>query len=144
MPYYTGDYYRGDYYRGDIFKALGKVAKGVLKVGSNLIPGPVGAIAKGLEAIAKPRAPQTAAQRAMERAAPRMLATAGAIPGFPGPGPFDMPRKHRRMNVVNVRALRRAGRRVRGFLKIARRLGALPISPKGKKLFKPRHRKAAK
>lgn len=42
----------------------------------------------------------------------------------------------RRMNVTNVKALRRAGRRVKGFLKLARRLGALPVSSSGKKLFK--------
>lgn len=42
-----------------------------------------------------------------------------------------------RMNVTNVRALRKAGRRVRGFLKLASRLGALPVSRSGKgKLFK--------
>jgi len=46
-----------------------------------------------------------------------------------------------RMNVTNVRALRKAGRRVRGFLKLAGKLGALPVSrsPKGK-LFKRKKR----
>lgn len=43
----------------------------------------------------------------------------------------------RRMNVTNVRALRRAGRRVKGFLKLAHRFGALPVNRgKGGKLFK--------
>lgn len=43
----------------------------------------------------------------------------------------------RRMNVTNVRALRRAGRRVKGFLKLAARFGALPVNRgKGGKLFK--------
>lgn len=54
------------------------------------------------------------------------------MPGFGG---------RRRMNVTNVKALRRAGRRVKGFLKLARRLGALPVSSSGKKLFKAKRRK---
>lgn len=46
-----------------------------------------------------------------------------------------------RMQVTNTRALKRAGRRVRGFLRIARQLGALPVGTgKGKKLFKRRRR----
>jgi len=46
-----------------------------------------------------------------------------------------------RMNVTNVRALRKAGRRVRGFLKVAARLGALPVSRSGKgKLFRRKKR----
>jgi phage terminase small subunit len=60
---------------------------------------------------------------------------------LPGGESGFMVAKRRRMNVTNVRALRRAGRRVRGFLKLASRLGALPVSRgKSRKLFKRKTR----
>lgn len=148
MPYYVaGDYYgRGDYYRAGDFlgigKALKKVAGTVTGVVSKLgIPGVSGVagLAHGLIAGG--------------RVAPPSL-TSVPFPGGLGvvPGPvggvsnvpsFTLtgPRRGRRMNVTNVKALRRAGRRVRGFLKLARRFGAMPVSPKGKKLFKARRRR---
>lgn len=46
-----------------------------------------------------------------------------------------------RMNVTNVRALRKAGRRVRGFLKMASKLGALPVSRSAKGKIIKRKRK---
>jgi hypothetical protein len=48
--YAAGDYYRGDYYRGDPFlhkKIIGGIKK-VAGVAVNLLPGPVGAVARGL------------------------------------------------------------------------------------------------
>lgn len=134
MSYYRGDYYRGDYYRGSIFSKIGKAISGVAKTAVGLLPGPVGAIARAATST------------------PRSQLTIGPAPGFPGLptigfGPASGPGSgsgmkrlggggSRRMNVTNVKALRRAGRRVRGFLKLARKLGALPVNQKGKKLFK--------
>lgn len=57
MPYYSGrgdclygrgDYYRGDYYRGDPFihKKIGGALKSIAGVAVNLLPGPVGAVAR--------------------------------------------------------------------------------------------------
>lgn len=134
MSYYRGDYYRGDYYRGSIFSKIGKAIGKVAKTAVGLLPGPVGAIAR--TATSTPRAQLT-------------LGPGPGLPGLPtigfGPatgGTMMVPKRaggfggSRRMNVTNVKALRRAGRRVRGFLKLARKLGALPVNQKGKKLFK--------
>ena len=58
---------------------------------------------------------------------------------LPGGETGYLPR--RRMNVTNVKALRRAGRRVRGFLKLAIRLGAIPLNRgKGKLYRRPKPR----
>lgn len=166
MPYYAGDYYTGDYYTGDnyaagglgsLFKGIKGVVKGAIKGFS--VGGPLGAIAgarAGLPAKAKPQAMitpttgETAVEGFVRRgghltpAGQKKLAKGGgggAMTMIQGPdGVFR--HRGRRMNVTNVRALRRAGRRVKGFLKLARRLGALPVSSSGKKLFKAkRHRK---
>lgn len=148
MPYYgAGDYYRGDYYRGDgnyaaggIFSGIGKLVK---KVGGALFKAtPVGAVASAalpqvfggnqpvITGLNVPIVPKPGIGGTIERLLP------GGESGY-------MVARRRRMNVTNVRALRRAGRRVKGFLKIARRLGALPVSSrsKGGKLFKPPVRK---
>lgn len=138
MGYYRGDYYRGDYYRGSIFSAIGKVVKGVGKVALGVLKAtPAGQVATRVAGAAFPTS-------SFAPAAPP-----GQIPkpGFGGtisrilPGGDTGYYKRRRMNITNVKALRRAGRRVRGFLKLARRFGAMPISPKGKKLFKARRKK---
>ena len=140
MSYYRGDYYRGDYYRGSIFSALGKVFKGAAKVGTALVRAtPAGAVATRVAAGLFPTSSFAAPP-------PGML----PVPGFGGtisrilPGGATGYYKRRRMNVTNVRALRRAGRRVRGFLKLARRLGAIPISTGGKKLYKQPRKPAKK
>lgn len=141
MPYYSGDYYRGDgnYAAGGIFgtigKALGKVAKTALSLT------PIGRVAGAvLPALSRPSMP-TITGFAPPTIVPK--------PGFggalerllPGGESGFMVAKRRRMNVTNVRALRRAGRRVRGFLKLASRLGALPVSrAKSKRLFKRKSR----
>lgn len=165
MPYYAGDYYTGDYYTGDNYAAggflsgLAHVVKGVAK--GFALGGPLGAIA-GLRATlpvkAKPQAliAPTTGETAVEgflRRGGKLTATgrgklAKVSTGAPmtmiqGPDGVFRHGGRRRMNVTNVRALRRAGRRVKGFLKLARRLGALPVSPHGKKLFKAPKRKKA-
>lgn len=149
MPYYAaGDYYQGgdNYHRAGDFLGIGKALK-------KLQPGRLlGGIARrvlgnvpivgGLAASLVPGISNNA-QR------PLILAPGGAPePGIAGivhralPGGESGYLPRRRINPLNVKALRRAGRRVKGFLKIASRLGALPVNRgKGKTLFK-RKRKA--
>lgn len=43
--------------------------------------------------------------------------------------------RRRRMRVTNVRALRRAGRRVHGFQRLARKMGALAVTGRGRRVF---------
>lgn len=139
MPYYgAGDYYRGDYYRAGDFLGIGKAIKKIGKValgavGGFLKGGPVGAIAgigQQLVPQIKPPGIVFTGQGAPEPGIAGMVHRA-----LPGGYSGYLPR--RRMNPTNVKALRRAGRRVKGFLKIASRLGALPVNRgKGKRLFK--------
>lgn len=67
----------------------------------------------------------TSATRAVHRAA-RLL---------PGPG-----RRRRRLNPLNLRALRRAGKRVHGFRRIAAHFGLFPRSPRGGRAWTPKRR----
>lgn len=153
MPYYgAGDYYQaGGYYRGDnyqagenFFKKIGKGLKslvgGVASTALSLTP--AGAVVKALvpslsqSSIASSQGPRPMIPVPGLTGTMQRLVPGGASGYMLGRG------GHRRMNVTNVKALRRAGRRVRGFLKIARRLGALPVaSGKGKRLFKVRRKK---
>jgi hypothetical protein len=127
MPYYSaGDYYRGDYYRGDnyaaggLFGTLGKiiggVGKAVVKGGLGLLTGgPAGAI----------RGVVSSAAQSLQPAPVRLVtggssgSAAGYMTGFEG-----VPGRRRRMNPLNIRALRRAIRRAKGFEKQARRVGS--------------------
>lgn len=145
MPYYSGDYYQGDgnYAAGGIFgsigKALGKVGKAVVKVvGGAAAATPIGrAVTAAL--------PSTMSTPIITGLGPPIVPKPG-FTGFaerliPGGQSGYMIGRRRRMNVTNVRALRRAGRRVKGFLKLASRLGALPVNRgKGKQLFKRKKR----
>lgn len=138
MPYYqAGDYYQGDYYQaGGIFGSIGKALKKV--AGTALSLTPVGRVAQAVipQLAAGPSFPKvTGFQAPMVIPKPGF---GGVIERFlPGGESGYMVPTRRRMNVTNVKALRRAGRRVRGFLKIARRLGALPVGTSSKgKLFK--------
>lgn len=161
MPYYSGDYYRGDYYRGDnygyaaggIFGTIGKFLGGAAK--TIIKASPIGGIATAAAPtlFGGPMSP--------------LAAPGGGIPARPAPGiggtisrilpggdsgyrstvgyhwseKLGKWVKNRHMNPLNVKALRRSGRRVKGFLRIASRLGALPISRgKSKKLFKKKSR----
>jgi hypothetical protein len=139
MSYYRGDYYRGDYYQGFPFalaaiglgkKLLGKVAP---KVGAAIGKiagrggGKIGPVLKKGGTIA-------AAGGAFEigsRVTRRVLN-----------GGDEAPRR-RRMNVTNVKALRRAIRRAHGFAKLSRKVLSFPISkpPKGRPLFKKQGRR---
>lgn len=153
MPYYAGDYYTGDYYRGD-FLGLGKAFKSVTKfVGGLGIP-----VVSQVANIANRVAGGGTSSNMAISSTPQPLylptfggqqqllpggATIKPEPGVSGfvhrlaPGGYSgyVIGRRKRMNVTNVKALRRAGRRVRGFLKLARRMGALPVSSHGKKLF---------
>ncbi len=137
---YTADYaYKklvGDYrYRGDpgIFSFIGKALGTIGKTVIGGLPGPVGAIARGVGKFVA-RRPKTAI-------AVGAGATYAAGRGIEELMEGEAPRR-RRMNVTNVRALRRAIRRAKGFAKLARRTMTWPIQkpPKGRGLFKKRAR----
>jgi hypothetical protein len=148
MPYY-GDYYRGDYYRGDpgILGFIGKAVGTIGRIGAELLPGPVGTVARKVTS-ALPRfgpaqpsappmivppavAPMPALPRQTGTAMVPMAAAGGACQvrgyhpnkaysyakGMP-PGSYCV--KNRKTNYGNVRALRRADRRIDGFVRIAR------------------------
>jgi hypothetical protein len=154
MPYYNaGDYYQGDYYQaGGLFGTIGKLAKAALNIT------PLGRVASTVGSIIRPNVlppmrsmalvPSFGPGTGMSVPEPGITGTVHRIApgGHPGYGRFTKKgewteRRRPRMQVTNTRALKRAGRRVRGFLRIARQLGALPISGgKGKKLFKRKHR----
>ena len=128
MPYYAeGDYYgQGDYYQGDpgllggLFKGVKKLAGAVvgktplgmpLAVGKALIPGI--SIQRPPPMIAVPpeypgAVPKPGLRGAVERFLP------GGASGF-------VLGRRRRMNPMNVKALRRATRRIDGFTRTARR-----------------------
>lgn len=121
MPYMQS--YRGDYYgrrRGDPF--LGSLLPVIAKLGGSLVKRAfsktvkaapailaAGAAGRALVPIAPPgQIPVPGMKGAVQRALP------GGQTGF-------MPRKRKRMNVANPKALRRAIRRQEGFIKLARR-----------------------
>ena len=118
---------RGDYlagYRGDpgLFGFLGKVAKGALGIAGGLLPGPLGGIARFAGGLITRRAPPPPAGPAgFARYTGPMVTTMAPGGRAPMLGPGGMPRKRRRMNPGNVRALRRAMRRQDAFVKLARR-----------------------
>jgi len=117
---HTGDYayakrQQGDYaYQGDPgFPFIGAVLRGALpilkKVGGGLVRGVGGLVRRrGLQRAAAGAAVTTAAAAVGTRIG---RGRAGREDGKP----------RRRMNVTNVKALRRAIRRSRGFVKIARK-----------------------
>jgi hypothetical protein len=158
MPYYgAGDYYRGgdgNYAAGGIFSAIGKFLGGAAKTvvraspiggivaaaGPSVFNMPVSSFGPG-EIPARP-APGFggAVSRFLPGGESGYLSTAGyhQIKHGPHAGKWV---KNRHMNPLNPRALRRSGRRVKGFLKFASRMGALPLSRgKGKKLFQRKKR----
>ena len=133
---YYGDYYRGDYYRGDpgLFGFLGGAIKKVggfaLDVAGTVAPGPIGVGARlarralgGTRTVAPP--PPTIVPRPSPfgTTASRRAAMAKQVPVVDelGQVAYELPRKRsRRMNYGNVKALRRADRRMSGFVKTAR------------------------
>jgi len=72
---YTGD----PGWLGDVFGAVGKVAKSALRVGSQFMPGPIGAVYRGVESRLFPPAPGTTTYAQMPYIAP--------IPSRPTAGP---------------------------------------------------------
>lgn len=160
--------YRGDYvtpmgdYRGDpgFLKAIVGVAKGAVK-GFGM-GGPLGAIAgarAGLPMKTKTKpiagipihpthdpAIDTFLRRGGRFSAAgkqKLIAQHAAAAGV-HPAALGGFRSGRRLNPLNVKALRRAGRRLKSFLRIARKMGALPVQRgKGKKIF-AFHRKKKK
>ena len=143
MPYYAGDYYRGDgnYAAGGLFSGIGKVLGGVAKGVGKLVVGAAKATPIGQVITAALPAPVLKVPGLAPPLVPKPGFTGFAERLIPGGESGFMVGRRRRINVTNVKALRRAGRRVRGFLKLASRLGALPVSRgKSKKLFKRKSR----
>lgn len=161
MPYYMGDYRRGvgDYYMGDpgFFSFLGKVAKGVgglLGVGGGtktIIERTAPLAESGMGTLAK-RGVSTAGgalakigqsrvgKMVMKHPVLSAAGAAGAIGALAGHEATKARAaaggagRHRRMNVCNPRALRRAIRRTHGFAKLAMRTIHL-VHPKRKARF---------
>lgn len=158
MPYYSamGDYYQGDNYAaGGLFGSIGKFLGGAARTALSLTP--VGRVAQAV-------APR------IFGGAPMIAATASGtnlIPTFnrPGPGPMIVPtpgfsgfaqralpggksgyelafRKRRRINPLNIKALRRAVRRAKSFERQARRVGTF-FNPGKSYRLKGRARKRA-
>jgi hypothetical protein len=151
MGYYQGDFYSGA--RGDpgFFGVIGSLAKSalgfmpggamaqkVLTAGSVLSKTRVGALAsRGLGAMAKhPVLSAAGAAGAMGMGAAGVhMMRRGKVTAMPG----AFGRRHRRMNVCNSRALRRAIRRTHGFAKLAKKvLRFTEAHPRhGRMTFKP-------
>jgi len=147
---------RGDYYgrtaSGGLFDIFGKV----LKLGGSILPGPIGTIARTIGGAISPAGKQNPIGATLPPPVP--MGTGVSIGGskgiqigsFPASGlgtgtawhpPMALPgKKHRRMNVTNPRALRRAIRRARGFEKMARKVLGFtsPRKPKGRSYFRAR------
>lgn len=127
MPYYSaGDYYRGDgnYAAGGIFGAIGKGLKKV--AGALFRASPVGRVATAVLPNIIPSGPSfpTITGFAPPPVVPKP-GFGGAVERFlPGGESGYMVARRRRMNPLNIKALRRALRRAKGFEKQARRVGS--------------------
>ncbi len=162
MGYYQGDFYAGS--RGDpgFFSFLGRAIKGVAGLASGMMPGGglVSRAAGALVHVPGGGAISRAIKSPLARRVGGMvikhpvLSAAGAAgvigAGVEGgrmlrgrhPAMAGM-RRHRRMNVTNVRALRRSIRRAQGFAKLAKRVlhFTSPRPPRGRVVFKRRAKK---
>ena len=133
MPYYVGgDYYpRGDYYRGDIF---GTIFGGLKKVAGAAVGGAAGFLSGGpLGALKGAAQGAGLLPKATVLPAPTMIPSFGPpmqqvpVPGLKGtvqrilPGGATGYYTRRRMNPLNVKALRRASRRTDMFVRTARK-----------------------
>ena len=155
MSYYMGDYYRGD---PGFWSSLGGLAKRVFTKGK---PGSIG---EAIDLIKGPGGGATkvaGAMPMMKRGAQQVLAKIKAHPVLTGAGAAGavgaagaLARRirgggrgggggHKRMNVCNPRALRRAIRRTHGFAKLAMRTIHL-VHPKKKVRFGGFRRKRAR
>jgi hypothetical protein len=144
MSYYTG---QGDYYSGKgdpgLFGFIGKALGTVARVGTSLIPGPVGSLARAATSrlpsftpsrapVGPPAPPRFTAPPVLRagpaRAGPGQgtaVATVAAggqcVPGYhldKQTGTYCV--RNRRMNPANPKALRRAIRREKAFIGLAR------------------------
>lgn len=125
MPYYSamGDYYRGDNYAaGGIGSFFGGLIKKV--AGTALSLTPAGGVVKAL-------IPSLGSGGSTVVGTPRPLVPVPGLTGFgqrlvPGGASGFMlgPSHRRRMNPLNIKALRRAMRRAKGFERQARRVGS--------------------
>lgn len=138
MPYYKGDNYRGDYYRGDplLGAIVGAVAGGAVKRAAKWVGKQVGR-ATGRAGAAIGRAVGMGAPILRDAGAGALGGAAGYTLGqrIPQLGPIEIggkePKKYRRMNPLNPKALRRALRRAEGFEKFARKtVSGLRYGPK--------------
>jgi hypothetical protein len=154
MGYYqAGDYYRGgdgNYAAGGIFGSIGKFIGGVAKTVVKASP-IGGVVAAALPNVFKPPVsyggsfappmPVPGLGGTISRILPGGDSGYRSSQGYHWSEKAGKWVKNRHMNPLNIRALRRSGRRVKGFLKIASRLGALPVNRgKGKRLFKKKAR----
>lgn len=127
MPYYAvGDYYgrgRGDYYRGDIFGTLGKLVKGAVGgVAGFLTGGPVGALrgaATGAGIMPAPAPFPISLGPMVPPPGAKKPGVGGAVERLI-PGGATGYYKRRRMDPLNVKALRRANRRTDAFVRTVR------------------------
>jgi len=127
----VGYYGMGDYYRRGEVAALARTAGGLAKRAAPWLARAAGAAATAgtiYEAFKGVTAPSAAA------------VDVPAMPSATGyRGPFGGMR--RRMNVCNIRALRRSLRRVSGFAKVARKVMVFAHPRRGKTHFKFPRRK---
>jgi hypothetical protein len=144
MPYYSaGDYYRGDYYQGDnyaaggLFGSIGKFIGGVARtvIGATPLGGVVNALVPSFNR------PQIAHIQ-------QPIVPVPGLTGFgqrliPGGASGYMVARRRRLNPLNIKALRRAMRRAKGFEKQARRVGTYFNPGKAYKLKGRKRRPAA-
>lgn len=145
MPYYNaGDYYQGDNYGAGDFLGIGKALKKVAGVAVGLLPGPVGAVGRaligkspqilspagGMKGGMIPQVPEPGLTGAVHRLAPGGHSGYGY---YNKKGEFIEGRRPR-MNVGNIKALKRANRRAHGFLRVYRSAVRyfVPKQPKGK------------
>lgn len=134
MGYYrAGDFYRaGGYYRAGGLK-IGKFLGGIARTAASFVPGPAGALVRGAMNVIAPARSPSPATLSTSLASNLPVLTLGAAPGRGRPEPGITGAMHRalpggktgflksrRLDVTNVKALRRAGRRMEGFLRLAR------------------------
>lgn len=128
MPYYRGDYYRGDYYRGDPFlgalaglagRAVGKLAKKAVGWVGRQATSRVGRMGVPILRDAASSTVAGAVGYTMGRREAEGYSEIGQIPRLGSGG--GAPKRYRRMNPLNPKALRRALRRAEGFEKFARK-----------------------
>jgi len=153
MGYYNGDFYRGDPGFGSFLGKAWNLGKSLLfGGGGGPAMGAAGSIVKVGRAaggkilsagrvLAKHPVMTAAGAAGAIGVAGGMRSRAGA--GMGGAGGSFGGRRHRRMRVTNVKALRRAIRRASGFARLARRVLRFtsPHPPKGRVYFKSRGRK---